>query len=83
MPASVTVRRPAYAYGRINRLINITQDFDPKRENFGSVAEHPELYDINFCPPGGKAAQRNQGVLRAGGTVVTGERDWLHVNGIS
>lgn len=39
---------------------HLVQDFDPKKENFGNVAEHPELIDINFCPVGGKTGCRNR-----------------------
>lgn len=56
----------------------------------GDVASHPERYDINFCPPGGKAAARDQTLLKPGnekisifGKAQTGERDWLHVNSAS
>ena len=34
---------------------HLIQDFDPTRENFGVVADHPELIDINYpneFPPG-------------------------------
>ncbi len=38
---------------------HLVQDFDPTKDNFGVVAEHPELIDINFIEftqsPGGQA----------------------------
>ena len=46
---------------------HLVQDYDPSKENYGVVADHPELFDINMPigmgGPGGGA-------------------DWLHVNGI-
>ena len=52
---------------------HLIQDFDPDQANYGAVAEHPELIDINF-------------ILRQ---VFTTERlgddqkkDWLHANGL-
>jgi len=74
---------------------HLVQDFDPKKANFDSVAAHPELVDINFCPPGGKFACRNRDLLRsekrsnpsqlitAQGPSKTGEKDWLHINAVS
>jgi hypothetical protein len=70
---------------------HLIQDYDPKKPNYGDVQAHPERYDINFCPPGGKPAARDQTLLKPGnegkttpfGKPTTGERDWLHVNSIS
>ncbi len=46
---------------------HLVQDFDPSKENYGAVAEHPELIDINFL-----LETRRQ----------TAPRDWLHINAI-
>lgn len=72
---------------------HLIQDFDSTKANFGSVRQHPERFDVNFCPAGGKAACRDQTLLRpenAGKKPaahsppgVTGERDWLHINAVS
>lgn len=76
---------------------HLVQDFDPKRANYGDVAAHPELFDINFCPPGGKNACRNRDLLESGERAnpsqlasfgkkegcKTGEKDWLHINSVS
>jgi hypothetical protein len=34
---------------------HLVQDFDSTRPNFGDVAAHPELIDLNFAAPGGSA----------------------------
>eukprot|EP00438_Fugacium_kawagutii_P015927 Skav217908 [mRNA] locus=scaffold795:191158:192594:+ [translate_table: standard] len=74
---------------------HIIQDINPSLPNYGNISEHPELFDINFCPVGGKNAQRNRTVLQQGshenpsGLALfsrdgkTGEKDWLHVNCVS
>ena len=48
---------------------HLIQDFDNTKENFGVVADHPELIDINF---------EAYGTSGPGG----GGRDWMHCNGI-
>ena len=49
---------------------HIIQDLDPSKENYGAVAEHPELIDINFLiEPISKLRRRRAG-------------DWLHTNAI-
>mmetsp|Transcript_65744 Transcript_65744/g.183099 ORF Transcript_65744/g.183099 Transcript_65744/m.183099 type:complete len:513 (+) Transcript_65744:69-1607(+) len=42
---------------------HLVQDADPSKENFGQIHAHPELFDINACPPGGKLGCRNQGLV--------------------
>ncbi len=37
---------------------HLIQDFDPTKANFGVVADHPELVDINY-PPGGNSGDWN------------------------
>ena len=46
---------------------HMIQDYDPNKANYGVVAEHPELLDVNFIDSVGGAS---------------GGRDWLHCNGI-
>ncbi|MBP7462168.1 MAG: aryl-sulfate sulfotransferase [Candidatus Delongbacteria bacterium] len=47
---------------------HLVQDYDSSKPNYGVVAEHPELLDLN---------------LRAGSGGPGGGGDWLHMNGIS
>ena len=75
---------------------HIIQDLSPQLANFGDIFEHPELFDINFCPVGGKNAQRNRALLKKephnepSGLSLwkrndgqAGEKDWLHINSVS
>jgi hypothetical protein len=75
---------------------HLVQDFKSTLSNFGQIGEHPLLFDINYCPPGGKANCRNQDNLKGGkfassntglacfnATGVTGEKDWIHCNSVS
>ena len=75
---------------------HLVQDFDPARGNYGAVKEHPELYDLNYCPAGGKEACRNQAAARGAGNSFglapfvsrtpgsgTGEKDWVHANAVA
>merc|ERR1719476_614801 len=45
---------------------HLVQDYDPAKANFGDVVAHPELFDINYCPPGGKLGVRNRDSLSKG-----------------
>ncbi len=47
---------------------HLIQDFDPTKANYGVVADHPELIDVNFIPTRGPAG---------------GAADWNHTNGIA
>ena len=47
---------------------HLIQDVDPGDDNYGVVAEHPELFDIN------------NGTV--GATVPTANADWIHLNAI-
>ena len=85
--------RSAAEVARWSQWDHLVQDYDPKRDNYvPDVAAHPSKYDINYCPPGGKAVCRNSGLEPSDhpsgfavfkGHGKTGERDWLHPNGIS
>ena len=46
---------------------HLVQDHDPSKDNYGVVADHPELLDINFVDAAGAQA---------------GKADWMHCNGI-
>ena len=46
---------------------HLVQDYDPVMDNYGVVAEHPELLDINFVDASG---------------AQSGKADWMHCNGI-
>ena len=49
---------------------HLIQDADPTKDNYGVVADHPELMDINAVSGGG------------GGGPGGGGGDWFHANGI-
>ncbi|MDP8205596.1 MAG: aryl-sulfate sulfotransferase [Candidatus Electryonea clarkiae] len=49
---------------------HLIQNYDQQRDNYGTVADHPELIDVNVGSHGGPGP---------GG----GGGDWLHINGIS
>ena len=49
---------------------HLIQDFDSTQANFGVVADHPELIDINFLGP-----------ARGGGP--NSAADWLHANAVA
>ena len=46
---------------------HLIQDYDPTKDNYGSVEDHPEKIDINYIGGTGNAA---------------GRADWMHCNGI-
>ena len=47
---------------------HLVQDADPDAENYGIVADHPELFDVNLGRRGGPGG---------------GGGDWLHINAVS
>ena len=49
---------------------HLIQDYDPDRENYGAVAEHPELIDINFI------------LYRLYNSEFRSAEDWTHGNAI-
>ena len=51
---------------------HLIQDFDPGKANYGDVAAHPELVDLNFL----LARAFERGITRRA------ELDWIHVNAI-
>ncbi|MFO0985161.1 MAG: aryl-sulfate sulfotransferase [Planctomycetota bacterium] len=68
---------------------HLIQDRDPERKNFGKVAEHPELIDINAdlgreLPSDEEVAKLKQLGYVGGAAPGRGERqaDWLHMNAI-
>ena len=50
---------------------HLVQDFDPSKPNYGAVADHPELIDLNFLLE--TISERRLGEL---------QHDWLHVNSV-
>ena len=46
---------------------HLVQDYDPSKENYGVVTDHPELIDLNFS---------------AVGPAGAGKADWLHINAV-
>ena len=49
---------------------HLIQDFDPSKPNYGAVAEHPELIDLNFLPETLSLHRQHA------------PSDWLHANAI-
>ena len=68
---------------------HLVQDHDPSRSNYGSVASHPELVDINAGPPLLSLTDEALERLRSLGYVPRGapapdpRADFLHTNSIA
>ena len=68
---------------------HLIQDHDPSKANYGVVAEHPELVDINGDDKRTRISAEEMKRLQALGYVHDAEAatrdarsDWLHINGI-
>ncbi|MCH2022567.1 MAG: aryl-sulfate sulfotransferase [Saprospiraceae bacterium] len=57
---------------------HMIQDHDPSKDNYGVVANNPQLMDINAITSGGGGGGPGGG----GGGPGGGNGDWFHVNGI-
>jgi hypothetical protein len=71
---------------------HLIQDHDPGKANFGKVAEHPELVDINYTGQdvvGGIIAKKGgldklKGIGYVGGPMGKGRNpDWTHFNAVA
>jgi hypothetical protein len=70
---------------------HLIQDHDPAKPNFGVVADHPELVDINFPLSSVQVSPEEQRRLEALGYVVPppqprgiqGSADWNHTNAVA
>ncbi|MDZ4779932.1 MAG: aryl-sulfate sulfotransferase [Planctomycetia bacterium] len=71
---------------------HLIQDRDPSKANYGNVAEHPELVDVNFGEGLAQALKDNDTVNQLAGIGYVGapaagqapkvNADWTHFNGI-
>jgi hypothetical protein len=61
---------------------HLVQDFDKSKKNFGDVAAHPELVDINIGAPKGAAKDPDK-KDKGGPGGGKGGGEFTHVNGIS
>jgi hypothetical protein len=70
---------------------HLIQDHDPDKANFGVVADHPELVDINFPQSATQLSAEEQQRLEALGYFVPspqpnprhGNPDWNHTNSVA
>eukprot|EP00281_Chroomonas_sp_CCMP1168_P020350 CAMPEP_0206226924 /NCGR_PEP_ID=MMETSP0047_2-20121206/8350_1 /ASSEMBLY_ACC=CAM_ASM_000192 /TAXON_ID=195065 /ORGANISM="Chroomonas mesostigmatica_cf, Strain CCMP1168" /LENGTH=385 /DNA_ID=CAMNT_0053650043 /DNA_START=153 /DNA_END=1310 /DNA_ORIENTATION=- len=46
---------------------HLVQDYDQDASSFGVVRDSPNKLDVNWCPPGGKMACRNQSLIASDG----------------
>jgi hypothetical protein len=72
---------------------HLIQDYDQSMGNYGNVAAHPELVDVNFgegtlAPLGASKDEaikklRALGYVGSGASAKTLERDWTHMNSVA
>ncbi len=55
---------------------HLIQDFDPTKENYGVVADHPELLDINYPPE----VLSNGDYTHCNSIGYDAERDWIVIS---
>ena len=60
---------------------HLIQDHDETKDNYGVVADHPELIDINMIQAGGGGGPGGGGP--GGGGPGGSSGDWFHVNGVN
>jgi hypothetical protein len=71
----------------------LIQDHDPSKENYGDVAAHPELIDVNYgeglvaalaSTPDGTDRLRSIGYVASSGKQVSRiNPDWTHINSVA
>jgi hypothetical protein len=66
---------------------HLVQDFDKARANYGNVAEHPELVNVNYgeddLPPAPPAQGNNAAAKPAASRPPRVNPDWTHFNGVA
>jgi len=68
----------------------LIQDYDPAKKNYGRVAEHPELINLNPGDWTGRLTRQQRERLRSLGYLHFGPQhasgkahpDWIHINSI-
>lgn len=57
-------------------LDHLVQDYDPEKANYGSVADNPQLMDINFVPGNPRGGNRNDSATNPRGVKDCASRKW-------